>query len=362
MGYSSYSPPISPNFLPRRNDRKLLQFLLPSTELLGQRAIRITGLSVIVKDPPSTMNNFYSWWAEIVLGAWRIYSKLSAEQGRLQIPSRFILPAVGNDEWRDKTKMAGPFMRVALPSTTIEQSDYWQDLINLDTTIIFDRVILVSREAASKNFSAAFWDQMANGVKASRGFWEPIRQAVVRNTLGCLPDPRDVILGKIRIGGHSSKPLVTYLSNQRSTPRLDENDHEALLDAMQELKMAGACDFHVLDMERASLQEQVEYAAKSTVLVGVRGVDLTHQLWMPPSPKSTLLEITWPGAANPYDQGVVAEILGHKHFSIWNDTLLTTPEGSYDKGDNSGEVLQSSDTIPVYGPAVVQLIKDRLSL
>ena len=99
------------------------------------------------------------------------------------------------------------------------------------------------------------------------GFWEAIRQAVVRNTLGCLPDPRDVILGQVRVGGHHTRPLVTYLSSQHSTPRLDENDHEALIDALQELERAQVCDFHVLDMERASLEEQVEYSAMRCTLV-----------------------------------------------------------------------------------------------
>lgn len=41
-------------------------------------------------------------------------------------------------------------MRVGFPSTAIEQSDYWRDLIKLNTTVVFDRVILMSREAAAK--------------------------------------------------------------------------------------------------------------------------------------------------------------------------------------------------------------------
>lgn len=94
-----------------------------------------------------------------------------------------------------------------------------------------------------------------------------MRQSVVQNTLGCLPDNREVILGKVRVGGHSTKPLVTYLVNQHATPRLNASDHEALIDALRALERSKVCDFHVLDMERASLEEQIEYVAKSTVSV-----------------------------------------------------------------------------------------------
>jgi len=344
-----------------------LQFLHPSTKILGQRAIRISGLSVIVLDRPSVMNNFYSWWAEIVLRAWRIYSKLTAEQRYLPIPSRFILPAVAHGEWRDDSKLTGPLMRVGFPSTAIEQSDYWRDLINLNATVIFDRVILISREAATKNSNAGFWSQPSKGARQSEvpsGFWEPIRQSVVQNTLGCLPDNRDVILGKVRVGGHSTKPLVTYIVNQHATPRLNDNDHKALIDALRALERSKVCDFHVLDMERASLEEQIEYVSKSTILVGVHGIGLTHQLWMPPSPRSTLLEIIWPNASYAYDHRVIAGILGHKHYIVWNDTLLASPEGSYDKVVQNNDLAEElySDVIPVYGPAVARLIKDRLSL
>jgi hypothetical protein len=51
-------------------------------------------------------------------------------------------------------------MRACFPSTTIETIDYWEDLAKLDRTFVFDRVIIVSREASGRQyvllFSSAF--------------------------------------------------------------------------------------------------------------------------------------------------------------------------------------------------------------
>ncbi len=82
------------------------------THILGNHAIRIEGLTVIVYDVDQFMHvglfcifqsadirfnkHYYHWWGEIILGFWRVYSKLSAgEDGSissLPFPARFILP------------------------------------------------------------------------------------------------------------------------------------------------------------------------------------------------------------------------------------------------------------------------------
>ncbi|KDR72741.1 hypothetical protein GALMADRAFT_73703 [Galerina marginata CBS 339.88] len=344
-------------------DQDLL-FLHPSTEILGGRVIRISGLSVIVNDPPSTMNNFYNWWGEIILGAWRVYSQLSVEgNSTLPLPSRFILPAVSNGEWRDKAEMTGPLMRIAFPHASVEQSDYWQDLVKLNSTVVFDRVILVSREAAYRHPYASRWLKMISGamkLDIPTNFWQPIRDMVVDNMLGYLPilNESGAVVAPSQ-ARPSSKPVVTYISRQESTRRLDEKDHEALIDALQALEDEGICEFHILGMERSTLLEQIKRTSTTTILVGVHGIGLTHQLWMPQSPKATLLEIVWP-KAYVFDHEIIARNLGHKHYAVWNDTEVTYPEGNYYKGIYYGDEF-NSNAIPVYGPTVVKIIKDRLS-
>lgn len=43
-------------------------------------------------------------------------------------------------------------MRAAFPRASIEESDYWQDLIKLNTTVVFERVMLVNRHAAHQQY------------------------------------------------------------------------------------------------------------------------------------------------------------------------------------------------------------------
>ncbi|PPQ78266.1 hypothetical protein CVT25_011725 [Psilocybe cyanescens] len=344
-----------------------LQFLPLTTDVLGGRAIRIDGVSVIVNDPPSTMNNFYNWWGEILFGSWRVYSRLAFEEKstpyNLPLPTRFILPAVSRGEWRDDAKMTGPLMRTAFSHIPVEQSDYWQDLVEMETSVVFERVVLVSREATYRHPDAGRWLKMISGatkINVPGDFWQPIRDTVVRNVLGYIPILNEVgaVVGP-SVAGPSTKPVVTYISRQDSARRLDEKDHEGLIDALRALEQQGICEFHVLEMERATLSEQIRLTAKSTILVGVHGTGLTHQLWMAPSPRSTLLEIVWP-EATVFDHEIIARNLGHKHYAVWNDSLVTYLEGSNYKGVYYGENFDSN-AIPVYGPTVAEAIKARLS-
>lgn len=40
-------------------------------------------------------------------------------------------------------------MRGGLPNTAVETREYWKDLRAIHSTIMFDRIILISREAAT---------------------------------------------------------------------------------------------------------------------------------------------------------------------------------------------------------------------
>lgn len=41
-------------------------------------------------------------------------------------------------------------MRACFPSASIEKAGYWTDLMELDKTVVFERAMIVSREAARK--------------------------------------------------------------------------------------------------------------------------------------------------------------------------------------------------------------------
>ncbi|KAJ7430813.1 hypothetical protein B0H11DRAFT_2133920 [Mycena galericulata] len=114
--------------------------------IFGEVVKRIKGLSVIVYDPPQRLMKHYdSWFGEVILGAWRVYSHLSPEPvmwkeppKHLPLPRRFILPFMDSN---DLAGMHGPLMRLAFPDATI------------GSTAVFERVMLVNRNISSEHSS-----------------------------------------------------------------------------------------------------------------------------------------------------------------------------------------------------------------
>ena len=124
------------------------------------------------------------------------------------------------------------------------------------------------------------WYKMIAGamdVNAKKGFWEPVRQAVVNGFLGYVPvvNEHGAAVAPDSRGKSSALPLVTYVSRQGSLRRLSEPDHEGLVVALEGLEMEGVIRFRQARMEKMVFREQIELAARSTVMVGVHGNGLT---------------------------------------------------------------------------------------
>ncbi|PFH47941.1 hypothetical protein AMATHDRAFT_76970 [Amanita thiersii Skay4041] len=312
-----------------------LQFITPeeSQLILGEHAVRVDGLSFIVSDNNQFVNHYYHLWGEIILGAWRIYSSLrsSTRSRHLPFPDRIILPHIAARSWRDPARVNGALLRAAFPSSSLLASDYWGDLIELGQPIVFERALIINREAAHGDplyqnlykMIAGTW-----GVEAPADFWEPIRQSAVENAVGYLPllDSRGIVVSPD--SKKTTLPVVVYVSRQRaSSRRLTQNDHYLLVQSLAKLAEEGVCEFQAVEMEGMSLKEQIELVARATIIVGVHGNGLTHQLWMPRSSRSTVVEIFAPGSYT-FDYEFLARNMGHRHYAVWNDTLLTYPAGS----------------------------------
>ncbi|KAF8641810.1 hypothetical protein AX16_009791 [Volvariella volvacea WC 439] len=378
-----------------------LRFIHPrdAPQILGSRAMNVKGFSIIIYDPPQFLRHFYHWWGEIMLGLWRVYASLFDATNRFNgsakyppAPARFLIPfARSNVEadkgWRDKAGVTAPLMRAAFPSASIQESDYWNDLNDMHTTVVFEKVMIINRESAHKHPFGSKWYKMIAGTisvtPTTAHFWEPLRQSTIRNFLGyiwdvdhetgavsVISDPSDTNFAQ----GHgnansnakpkakaivSEKPIVTYISRQGGGRRLVQSDHIGLVAALQRLEDEGVCKIHVAQMEKMSLREQIDLVASSSVIVGVHGNGLTHSLWMPPTPRSTLIEIFYP-PGYVFDYEMLARNMGHKHYGVWNDTLVTFPKGTYHQGVHYGEEFHGT-SIPVYGPAVADIVRQRLT-
>ncbi|KAF9442887.1 hypothetical protein P691DRAFT_680626, partial [Macrolepiota fuliginosa MF-IS2] len=359
-----------------------IQFITPDelVPLLGDSAIYVKRFSWIMYDVPQFMSHYYHWWGEIILGGWRVYSRVGLDPDgtfhpeRLQLPDRFLLPIVVDGEWRDKARVVGPLMRAAFPQAAIEERDHWLDLIRLNSTIVFQRALVTNRRAAHRHRWGGRWGKMIAGTQEvevaeydpsspspdHEGFWSPLRKSLTLNLLGYLPtfaslNNRTVLSPP---SDQSDKPVVTYIDRQGTGRRLTEESHASMVEALEALDKEGLCEVQIVKMEHVGLREQVRLVARSAIIVGVHGNGLTHQLWMPPSERSTVIEIVYPGSYD-FDYEMLARNMGHKHYIVWNDTLITYPKGTYHEGV---QILDGfhSPRIYVHGPAVAQKIRERL--
>jgi capsular polysaccharide biosynthesis protein len=71
-------------------------------------------------------------------------------------------------------------------------------------------------------------------------------------------------------------------------------------------------------MEKLDKGEQIRLLSRTTILIGVHGNGLSGQLWLKPSPRTTVIEIFFAGGFL-YDYEYTARVLGHKHYGIWFD-------------------------------------------
>ncbi|TFK41769.1 hypothetical protein BDQ12DRAFT_395632 [Crucibulum laeve] len=326
--------------------------------ILGDRVMGIEGLSVILYDT-TMMTHYYHWWGEIILGFWRAYSVLDLPKtSSLYWPSRFIIPFYQGNKWRDRADIDGPLMKSAFPSATIESRDYWNDLLKLDITIVFQRAMIISRHVTQKHPNSKIWPKMIAGLMGldvHERFWESLRVVLVRNLVGSLPEIDEV--GKIISLEHETtiRPAITYISRQNGGRRLTNDSHDSLVEALAKLEEEGVCDVRVAVMENMTLNEQVRLSATSTITIGVHGNGLTHQLWMPSSRRSTVIEIVYPGSTD-FDYWMLSQNVGHKHYLVWNDTIKTI--NPHDKV----KILDGfhDNAIPVHGEAVANLIRSLL--
>lgn len=363
-----------------------IQYISPAQakNILGDVATVISGVTFFIADPPQFLTHFYHFWGEIILGAWRVYATLalstdSTALDRLPLPDRFIMPYVEHqDGWRDPAGINGPFMRLAFPRASINKADLWKDWVKMGTTMAFERSMIINRRAAHKSPLGTTFFKMIGGtaaVNAPTHFWEPVRQSLTKTLFGYIPkvssDGKPLVAPNFKelapsLPSPSSpehtvelKPIVTYISRQRTSRRLLAQDHEGLVKALRALEEEGLCEVRMPVMERLTLPEQMAEIASSTIMVGVHGNGLTHQMFMPPSLRSAVFEIQPPNDYA-FDYWMLAHNMGHKHYMVRNDTLTSYPPNQWHDGVNFGPDFHSAN-IPVHGPTVANMIRTRLT-
>ncbi|EJD52644.1 hypothetical protein AURDEDRAFT_55651 [Auricularia subglabra TFB-10046 SS5] len=332
----------------------------------------VDGTTFLFNEPAQFIAHYYHGCAELLLGTWSFYSGTYdpnvSERGETTVPpvNRAVFTHAETKRWRDGSRFNSYFMYSAFPSITIEGQEDWEDRIFMTRggkrAFVFERVLLADRSAAFRGeWCGAKTQRIAaeayEAVKphASKWWWEPMRRSVLRFA-GVPEETLDRAL--------QDKPpvVINYISRQGGDRRkLIDADHDGLVAALRKLADARGWEFNVVNAGGISQEEQLAMAARTTVMLGVHGNGLTHLLLMAPTPVSTVIEIFYPGGFA-HDYEWTARALNIKHFAVWNDTYHAAPNEprvDYPDGKDGDGGFQGNH-IPVHGPAVAQLIADRL--
>ncbi|KAJ7505244.1 hypothetical protein B0H11DRAFT_1977680 [Mycena galericulata] len=363
------------------------------------RVLSVDGNTVLVNEPGQFLRHFYHLVAELFFGVqafWHgAFSAPSSDAEREYMlgphpappPIHRVIFARSNaDGWRDSPGFNAYFMRAAFPATTIEVQEDWEDRVAITSSgqraWHFPLLLLTDRSAshrgqicgsqtqriAAEAFEAMRSKNQLVGVRVG-GWWEPLRTAVLRFA-GAESTPPDnteqvVMSGDVREGDPKlpmpSQIVITYISRQSAGQRkLTPESHAGLVAALEELvKRKGASwELNVMEAEKMTKDEQLQAVARTTILLGVHGNGLTHLVMMPPTRVSTVIEMFYPqGFAHDYQWTTRA--LGMKHFAVWNDTYRTEGVGEGKPNVDYPDGFQGN-YIPAHGPAIAQLIDDRV--
>jgi hypothetical protein len=71
-------------------------------------------------------------------------------------------------------------------------------------------------------------------------------------------------------------------------------------------------------MEDMDKNAQIALLGKTTILLGVHGNGLSGQIWLEPTPRTTVIEIFYPEGFL-FDYEYTARSLGHKYYGFWSE-------------------------------------------
>lgn len=398
---------------PTGNELKLITSR-EAHELWDDRIWRMDGMTWLFNDG-QFIDHYYHFAAELLLGVWRAYTSLSSDINSdgttsLPAPSRAWFIRMTDQSWRDKPRFNPAILWSAFPNIAMLYADDWKDIARatasdtgkgLAKAYVFEQAILADRSAAFRGQATGSTARtVASACKLGdpgRWWWEPVRRQVLRfagvsedvldrnlqgygaidpAVLDADPEFQKAISASLQPGDH--KPLVTYISRQGSRRRLTKESHEELVAALKSHSVANGWEFLVVEAEKLTKEEQLQLAAKTTVrtrvtkgdtsgllnirpvslqiMLGVHGNGLTHLIWMPPTPRSAVIEMFVDGGfARDYQW--TAQHLGIRHFAVQHDKFATAPNEykvDYPEG------FQGTG-ITVVGEVVAKLIDDRLA-
>ncbi|KIJ51248.1 hypothetical protein M422DRAFT_223714 [Sphaerobolus stellatus SS14] len=334
-----------------------MQIVTPAKaqETFGMYASWMDGTSFVLTESHQFIPHYYHWCAEAFFGLWRTYSLLDPnidEEGHTDLPAprRIMFPNVTPDHFRDAASLTVWFTRAVFPAISLEFKQQWADRASMPRPFLLERVVLGDREASLHSpevnqMRRTSLELFKPALGGSPYWWSTIRNSFVHFT-GFNP------------AGQKPGNVITYVSRQTWKNRmLRKEDHEKLVKALTDLSEKHGYELNIVSMERLTKDEQIQLAAKTTILLGVHGNGLTALLWMKPSKRATVMEFFYPQGFT-LDYEWPTRILGMKHYGFWGDKYFTFPDlpkRNYPPGYHGNE-------IPIDADLVAKLCHERLSL
>ncbi|KAG6902177.1 hypothetical protein C0995_003459 [Termitomyces sp. Mi166 len=352
------------------------------------RVLSVGGNTFLFNDSDQFLGHYYHFVAELFFGAWSFWagawsSPTTNAQSAFDLSppppphiDRVIFPHADARGWRDKPGFNAYFLRAAFPSLNVEVRDDWADRVTVTATKHrawhFPVVLIADRSAsfrgsicggetqrtASEAFESMLNKHQLLGHRVG-GWWQPLRKAMwdfAGADLGPVHKDSSTEQSSLSL---PEKIVITYISRQGGPRRkLREVDHADLVSALEALvaRKGAGWELVVLQAERISKDEQIQAAARTTILLGVHGNGLTHLAFMKPTRASAVVELFYPrGFAHDYHW--TARALGMDHYAVWNDTYMTHPNEprvDYPEGFQGNE-------IPVDGATVARLIEEHIN-
>jgi len=285
-------------------------------DLFGQGAGRLDGVTFMQTDPEQFLHHYFHFVvgtsstaptatgiptntplhdAEIIVhGLWRMYSSLDPHiphtgETSLPPPRRLIFPHCDSVLWRDRAGLNMFFMRAAFPGLSIEYEQDWAERAFIGEggpasaeaglapgqyprtarALIMDRVVLGDRATWHRGPQSPKDPELKYPLVVSRHWWAPVRRAVVEYAAG----ERDVVwpgeaeLDAIAKGRtvKRERPVITYINRQSTGRRLLDQDHDALVAALEELGRKYDYEVVVASMEFMNKCDQIYLSSRTTV-------------------------------------------------------------------------------------------------
>ncbi|KAG8997402.1 hypothetical protein FRB94_007679 [Tulasnella sp. JGI-2019a] len=354
--------------------------------LWGDRIWGVEDWTFMINDAPQHLNHYYHFVAETFFGLWMMFASMDPNinvRGNtiLPAPARVMFPHHEDKEWRDYSKFNHWVLHGVFPALSTESAQDWEGRTSMTTSTAkafrFTNVVLADRSASMRGaicpgktnrIASEAWEVVKD--INSQWWWEPVRRSALRfagvdRAVMDLPvmwdgvwtGGRDVAADTraLSLALEAMPIVISYIVRSSTRRSLVAEDHRNLVQSLRQLCDVKGWELNIVHAEQLSREEQVQLAAKTTVMLGVHGNGLTHLVWMPVTPLSTVIEIFVPGGfATDYEW--TARTLGMRHFAVWNDTWHTYPNApnvDYPEGFQG-------DQIPVHGPSIARLVEDRI--